>query len=573
MGQMMLLPTNLEELIPENHLVRVISRFVDRMDLSALEAKYKGGGTSSYHPKMMLKVYLYAYTQKTYSSRRIAKSLRENIHFMWLSGNNRPDHRTINYFRGRMLAGVIEPIFASLLKLLEEEGYIKLEEYFVDGTKMEANANRYTFVWAKNIQRYEKQLKEKVGKLFEEIEKLNQAEDAEYGERDLEEMGEGRSINSEKLVQRVQELNEQLKSIKQVDQEQPPKDEPPPGRGGQPELLPGQDQHPREDKGQADAQLSKVIANKLKELKQDLAEDPNNKILKKAVKQIEEDYLPRAQKYESQTALLAGRNSYSKTDPDATFMRMKDDHMRNGQLKPAYNIQTGTEGRFVVGFSVHQEVGDTSCLIPHLDKLKGWLGRLPNKVISDAGYGSEENYHYLESEQLGNYLKYASFHKEQKPRYRPDPFRAENMPYDPEQDQFTCPNGRVLNFLYTYHTKTKNGYLVEPRVYGCEDCQGCPLKEKCTRAAGNRRMKVNFQLWEYRRQARENLRSEEGQRLRKQRSIDVESVFGRIKVCWDFHRFLLRGMVKVTVEWGLLCLAHNLTKVWNALNGPKLVTE
>jgi transposase len=554
MGQMVLMPTNLDELIPENHLVRVIHQFVERIDLGLLEQKYKGGGTSSYHPKMMLKVYLYAYTQKIYSSRRIAKALRESIVFMWLSGNNRPDFRTINDFRGRILKGMIEDIFVALLEVLVEDGYIQLEDYFVDGTKIEANANRYTFVWAKNTKRYKQQLSEKVAGLLEKIEQINQAEDARYGDHDLEEVGEQGEIDREKLAARVGELNEQLK-VEPVEPEDEGKSEPPRGE-------------------QEPASLSQTIAAKLEEVKQALEAHPKEKDLKKVAQQLEKDYLPRAKKYEQQERNLAGRNSYSKTDPDATFMRMKEDHLQNGQLKPGYNIQIGTENQFVVGFSLHQQAGDTTCLIPHLEKLKNWLGRFPNNIGTDAAYGSEANYAYLAHENvLGNFLKYSSFDREQKPRYKPDPFKIENMTYDEHLDEFICPAGNRMRYLYTVHPKTKSGYQGAQRVYECQDCQGCWLKAKCTQAAEKRQVRANFQLWIYRNWARENLLSAKGQQMRSQRGIDVEAVFGRTKECWGFRRFLLRGLEKVTIEWGLLCLAHNLSKVWNALNGPKLVTE
>jgi transposase len=307
MGQMVLLPTDLEELIPENHLVRVVNEFVERMDLASLEAKYVGGGTSSYHPKMMLKVYIYAYTQKVFSSRRIAKALRESIPFMWISGNNHPNFRTINYFRGQILKGKIEEIFSAVMILLVEGGYIKLEDYFVDGTKIEAKANRYTFVWAKSTEHYQKQLAEKVAALFEEIEQINAAEDARYGEKDLEEVGEAGRIAPEKLTQQVNELNERLKSkpdeTKAQPEDKPPDDDPPQTGGGQ-------------------RLLSEVIEDKIQEVKQALSENPKNKPMAKAARLLEKDFLPRAKKYEEQKDKLAGRNSYSKTDTDATFMRM-----------------------------------------------------------------------------------------------------------------------------------------------------------------------------------------------------------------------------------------------------------
>lgn len=551
MGQIVLLPTNLEELIPENHLVRVVNAFVERMELGALLEKYKGGGTSSYHPKLMLKVIVYAYSQQIYSSRRMAKALRESVPFMWLSGLSQPDFRTVNRFRGEILKGIIEEVFLALLKLLIGEGYVKLEDYFVDGTKIEANANRYTAVWAKNTARYEKQLAEKVSKLMETVEQLNQAENEQYGDKDLAEMGENGPVNEQKLVEQVTQLNEQLRNQAKVEQAEPA---PPETRTETP----------------AGSGLEKQIEGHLAAVQQAVEAHPAEKRLAKVARTLREDCLPRARKYAQQRQRLAGRNSYSKTDQDATFFRMKEDHRRGSQPKPAYNLHLCTEKQFVVNFSVHQQAADTTCLIPHLEQLKSRLGRLPGKVNSDAGYGSEENYAYLEQEQVGNYLKYASFDREQKKRFTPNPFHVDSLPYDAERDVFTCPAGKPMDYLRTEHRHSDNGFPIELRVYSGADCSACPLKEKCTRAAGNRLIRVSFRLRQFRKQARDNLLSAEGQRLRKQRGMDVEPVFGHVKEDRGFRRFLLRGLRKVTVECGLLCLAHDLLKVWSCENEKNL---
>ncbi|MDP2735020.1 MAG: IS1182 family transposase [bacterium] len=499
MGQLQL-PTDLETLIPPNHLVRVVHDAIEKMDLSPLLKQYKGGGTSSYHPKMMLKVLVYAYTQRIYSSRRIAKALRENIHFMWISGNSRPDFRTINRFRGEVMRGIMEQVFASVLELLIEEGYVKLEHYFLDGTKIEANANRYTWVWAKSTRRYKQKLQENVKKLLDEIEQVNEEENEEYGDRDLEELGEDGPIDAEKLEKKIRELNERLKG------------------------------------------------------------DPEDKKLAKAVKKMREDYLPRQKKYEEQEKKFKGRNSYSKTDEGATFMRMKEDHMKNGQLKPGYNVQIGTENQFVVGYSVHQRPGDSGCLVPHLKGLKAQLGRLPKKVIADAGYGSEENYAYLDDEGAEAYVKYNTFHLEQKKRKK-DRFRAASFPYDETRDEFICPADKRLTYQWTQPYQTENGFQTELRFYECEDCGGCELKAQCTRAVGNRRIQVSFRGRELRDRAGRNLLSEQGMVLRSKRPVEAESVFARLKHNWGFRRFLLRGKEKVEVEWGLLCIAHNMAKM------------
>jgi hypothetical protein len=284
--------------------------------------------------------------------------------------------------------------------------------------------------------------------------------------------------------------------------------------------------------------------------------------LAKGIQQLAEEYLPRLRKYEEQETILAGRNSYAKTDHDATFMRMKDDHLQNGQLKAGYNIQIGTEEQFVVGFSVHQRPGDPGCLIPHLKETKAQRGgQQPKRAVADSAYGSEENYAYLEQEQIEAYVKYNTFHQETKPRHKPNPFAAETMLYDKDKDTFTCPNGKRLHYKAIHRYRTDNDFLSERRIYVCEDCRQCPLKQQCTKAEGNRQLRVSFRLWQYRAQAKEKLLSEPGKTLRKQRSTDVETVFGRIKQDWGFRRFLLRGLEKVKAEWGLLCIAHNLAKL------------
>ena len=556
MGQMVLLPVDLEEEIEPNHLVRVVNAAIEKMDLRVVYEQYKGGGTSSYHPKMLLKVLIYAYSQQIYSSRKIAKALRENIYFMWLSGNSHPDFHTINRFRGVVVKETITEIFAAVLQILVEGGYVKLENYFVDGTKLEANANKYSFVWAKNTKRYKEQVQGKVAELLERIEQINAAEDAKYGEYDLPERGGNKPLDAAQLEAKINELNERLRHM-------PAEGEPadPPSAGDAPEAN-----QALSSAGRA-TDLAQPISTpsgteKKKGDKRKQRHKSKAQQLAKGIQQLAEEYLPRLKKYEAQEAILGERNSYAKTDPDATFMRMKDDHMQNGQLKAGYNIQMGTEAQYVVGFSVHQRPGDPGCLIPHLEETKAQRGgQQPRNVVADSAYGSEENYAYLEQAGIAAYVKYNSFHQETKSRPKPKRFAAEHMPYDEAQDAFTCPSGQLLHYKATWRYRSDNGYGSERRVYQCADCSQCPLKEKCTKAQGNRQIQVSFRLRQMRVRAKALLLSEQGVAVRKQRSIDVETVFGRIKQDWGFRRFLLRGLEKVKTEWGLLCIAHNLAKL------------
>ncbi len=549
MGQLVLLPVNLEEEIEPNHLVRVVNGAIEKMDLRVVYEQYKGGGTSSYHPKMLLKVLIYAYTQQVYSSRKIAKALRENIHFMWLSGNNQPDFRTINRFRGEVVKETIGEIFSAVLEILIEGGYVKLENYFVDGTKIEANANKYSFVWAKNTQRYKERVQAKAAEVLGEIERINAAEDAEYGEEDLPERGKSQAINAEELEKRIQELNERLRQKSQ-------------GEAATEAPTTQEDREAQAAATEEGAESPKAKQDKRQKSKSKPRHKSKAQQIAAKIQELREECLPRLHQYEQQEAILGKRNSYSKTDHEATFMRMKDDHMRNGQLKAGYNVQIGTEDQFVLGYSVHQRPGDPGCLIPHLEETRQQRGgRQPKAITADSAYGSEENYDYLEKAGIEAYVKYNTFHQETKPRHKPNPYAADNMPYDENRDVFTCPNGKLLPYKATHRHRTDNHYESQRRVYECEDCSQCPLKAQCTKAEGNRQVTVSFRLRQMRAQAKEKLLSEQGTVLRKQRSIDVETVFGRIKQDWGFRRFFLRGLEKVKAEWGLLCIAHNLAKL------------
>ena len=390
------LPMDIDTLIPENHMVRVVDRAIESMNTKPLFDLYPGGGTSAYNPVMMLKVIVYAYADKIYSSRRIAKATRENINFIWLTGNTPLDFMTINRFRSERLKGIIDEVFTEVVALLLREGYIKFENYFLDGTKIESSAGKYSWVWGKNTRRFKENLKRKVREHLKAINLMEQEESDAYGGSDLPEMGNGKPINSDSI---------------------------------------------------------REAAAKIDEL---LSEDPGNRELKKARKAIAKDYLPRMEKYEKQEEILESRRSYSKTDTDATFMRMKEDHMKNGQLKPGYNVQMGTENQFVTGYSIHQKPGDTSCMKPHLESLKELHGRLADTIIADAGYGSEENYEYLEAEQIEHYVKYNTFHKEKSKKWQKDILRVQNWLYVEKNDEYLCGNGRYFVFLYEKNQRSDN---------------------------------------------------------------------------------------------------------------------
>ncbi len=346
--QNLLLPPGLDELIEEHHPVRVVSEVVDRLELSGLIGKYKPGGTSSYHPRMMLKVLIYGYLCNIYSSRKLESALKENIHFMWLSGMSRPDHNTLNRFRSQRLNDEIKTIFSQVVLLLEAEGYVSLKTTFVDGTKLESRANRYTFVWGRAIKRN----KERISQQLEELWQYTQ----EVAREELQDATniEFTPIDAEKVEEVITRIDATLKK--------------------------------------------KKIPTKVRQ----------------KIRYAKKNWPSNLRKYHEQEKHLTNRNSYSKTDTDATFMRMKDDHMRNGQLKPAYNLQISTSNQFILHYSTHQHPTDFKTLIPHLEGFKAAYNKLPKELVADAGYGSQENYLFLQGQNVEAYVKYNYFDKDWK---------------------------------------------------------------------------------------------------------------------------------------------------------------
>lgn len=492
--QPVLFPENIFDKIPQNHPVRIVNQVVDELDISSIISQYKGGGTSSFHPRMMIKVLFYSYLSNVYSCRKIEKALHENIHFMWISGNSTPDFRTINYFRGKRLKGEIQKLFADVVRMLHELKYVSLDVQYIDGTKIESAANKYTFVWRGSVEKYKAKLEDKIQSVLDEIDSQTKEDSKEINKQEAP-----RTIDSKELKAKLAELNSKLKE--------------------------------------------------------------SSKTTQKQLAKLQEEHLPRLEKYERQLETMGDRNSYSKTDPDATFMRMKEDHMKNGQLKPAYNPQISTENQIITHFTIHQTPGDTTTLKSHLNSFKDTYGKQSKTVVADAGYGSEENYEFMENQGVEAFVKYNFFHKEQKRKMKNNFFLAQNLYYNPEKDYFVCPIGQHLNKIGQGKRTSANGYVSTVTYYQATRCEGCPLRGQCHQSKTERRIEVNHRLKELKQKAKERLMSEEGLEHRSKRPIEVEAVFGQLKLNNKFNRFTLRGLEKVEIEFGLMALGHNLRKM------------
>ena len=497
--QVMLLPPSLDELIAINHPVRVVDEVLSKIDIQPLVRQYKTGGTSSYHPGMLLKVLVYAYINNIYSSRKIEEALQQNIHFMWLSGMSTPDHNTINRFRGERLKEPLKKIFTQVVQLLAAEGLLSLKELYTDGTKIEANANRYTFVWGNAIITNKEKMKLQLEDLWKYAQGVAASELDDTDPDDFD------KIDKQKVEQTIAQIDAALK----------------------------------------DKPVSKQIKQKLNYAKK---------------------HWPAAlDRYEQQEKILGEhRKSYSKTDTDATFMRMKEDHMKNGQLKPGYNLQVSSNNQYITNYSIHQATTDSTTLPEHFNDFKQHHHSTPDVVTADAGYGSEENYQYLADQHITAYVKHNQFDREQNETIQSKkPFTADKLHYNKEQDYYVCPMGQHMENKGTYNKVTTTGFIQTVTKYQAKNCSTCPLNGTCHKSKSNRIIEINHHLNELKQQANQRLLSEEGIKKRKQRCWDVEPVFANIKNNHGFKRFMLRGKQKVTTETGLLALAHNLRKKSN----------
>lgn len=251
----------------------------------------------------------------------------------------------------------------------------------------------------------------------------------------------------------------------------------------------------------------------------------------------------------------------SKTDPDATFMRLKEDHMKNGQLKPAYNVQVSSNNQYIVNYSLHQQSTDTTTLIAHLKQHISTYKEKPFNITADAGYGSEQNYQWLESRRITAFVKHNQFDRQQHKRKKEKkPYSVDKLVYNEHTDQYLCPKDKPMHNIGSYTRSTKAGYKQTITKYETESCKYCRLRELCHQSKGNRVIEVNHNLNRLKSKADKRLKTTRGIAKRKQRCWDVESVFANIKQNHHFRRFMLRGIEKVEIETGLLALAHNLRK-------------
>jgi len=486
-----------ENLIPENDSVRLLNNICDNLDYTKLMSTYsKRGRQQTTNPVTLFKIIVYGNTDGKYSSRDLETACKRDINYKWLlNGEAAPNHNEIARFRSGRLVYVMEDLFSQLTLELEKLGEIKFKHLFIDGTKIEANANRYTFVWKKSTGKYSLRLEKNIEKLIEAV-----------------------NIKYCKFYTKETELNEILQFLT----------------------------------SKKKAGFVYGRGKKKSELRCEI-ETLNG-------------YIAKREKYTKYNQTFCGRNSFSKTDNDATFMRVKDDHMRNGQLKPGYNVTLGVEGEYIAGVNVSAERSDQLTMKPLLERMHQNYDKRHETVTMDAGFESEENYTYFEDKpDCIAYIKPQNYERSKTKEYKNNMSLRENMPYDKDNDEYTCQNGKKLKAVYVGKRKSDNGFESEVTYYECESCECCQFKKQCTKAKCNKKLQVSKKFILQREQSLNNITSELGIQLRINRSIQAEGAFGVLKQDYGFRQFLLRGNKKVFTEMLLRAFGYNINKLHNKI--------
>ena len=487
---------NSEFSLPENAPVRLTSAQLEELDYEKLYRTYSARGRKSkVDPRVMFKVMVYGYQCGIYSSRKLEEACEYRIDFKWLlDGESAPDHATFARFRTGRCGEAVEDLFYQYVKLLEKQGETDHETVFVDGTKLESCAGRYTFCWRGSV---------------------------------------------EKRLEKVREKVSQLTGLKK--------------RQALQEYLEQQRRH------------LVFVHGKGKRKSED----------QRRWEELEALY-KRWEEYESSLEIMGeSRNSYSKTDPDATFMRMKDDHMRNGQLKPAYNVQIAVNSEYITGVDVFSNRTDFGTFVPFLKRLQRHHSAKYKEVTADAGYESLENYLFLEENGQVSFIKPANYEAQKTKKFKQKVGRIENMAYDAEEDCFTCAEGRKL-LLRRESSELLNGHFVTTAHYRCESCKDCPRRSVCCQAKDIEKPKeviLKKTFWEKRAESQKNITTERGIYLRMCRSIQVEGAFALLKNDFGFRRFLTRGKRNVRTELFFLSMAFNLKKLWMKRENGRLKTH
>ena len=461
-------------------------------------------GRIRYNPINMLKTVLFGFMTSGYMSlRELEDSCKVNIRFIYLMDNERPYHRTFGYFINEVLADSIEDIFNDINKKIFNEEKVDLNHLYIDGSKFEANANKYSWVWKKATEKSRYRLYEKITILLNEINDTFVWSGLEI------------QTNTEYVPDELNEIISRYAAVWEID------------------------------------------ANSFSHGK------GHRKTLQQRQYEKLQEYTAKLEEYIEKVSICGPeRNSYSKTDHSATFMRIKTDYMGNDQLLPTYNVEVGVADEYIAVVDVNQYRSDMDCFIPLMEQFYKIYGFYPKYPTADSGYGSYNNYIYCEQHGMEKYMKFPMFKKEtEDKKYHEDPFRAVNFEVDKE-GRLKCPNGKVFHLSYRQLVRG-NQYGRQEKIYICEDCSGCPYATQCKKTDKNRTIKINRELTAIHQDVIQNLESIHGSLLRMNRYIQAEGTFGIMKNNRWYKRIVRRGIESVRLEIFLVSIGKNLYKYHN----------
>ena len=497
------MPIEISRIIEISDPVYSFCEIMDGIDLKKyLAVKESKTGRKRYNPEILLKIILFAFMENGYASvREIEKYCKTDIRYMWLlDGRKAPSFMTIDNFMREDLSVCISDIFTEINSHIFTKEKVDLNHVYIDGTKISANANKYSWVWKKSSVKNRQKTFEKVTVLLKQINEKIAGYGVKFG------------IRSEYAIEYLEELLQHYVKLIGIKPES---------------IIRGRGHHKT---------IEQRYYDKLSE------------------------YTETLKRYATHIRICGEeRNSYSKSDHDATFMRMKKDYMGNDQLLPGYNIQLGICDEYIAVCDVKQYASDMDCFQPLMEKFYETYGKYPEYPVADAGYGSFNNYLYCEEHGMKKYMKFTMFKKESEDeKYRDDPFRAVNFKVG-ENGNPVCPNGKEFTFLYKRPVRG-NKYGRTEELYQCEDCENCPYRERCHTSEKNRIVRINEELTGFHKEVLNNLNSIQGAFLRMNRSIQAEGAFGTIKWNKSYQRIRRRGLKSVIFEISMISCGFNLHK-------------
>ena len=457
-------------------------------------------GNQGYDPNMMLNVVLYAFMNKIPSLRELEQLCKYDIRYMWMADNETPSFMAFQRFISTQLNASIKSIFYDVCRRLIELDNIDTSVLYIDGTKIEANARKNSFVWKKAILSNRSKLFDKTRSAIRSLNHLTASSFDEKSTYKSHEIG----VICDYIMKLICDNG--------VD------------------IVYG--------KGKRKHYLQKEYDQML-------------------------DFYIKLMRYEEMLEICGERNSYSKTDHDATMMNMKYDYYnKTGVFKPGYNLQIGTSDGYVLHADIFPNPGDTKTFIPFMESYKKEYRYYPKWPVGDAGYGSYENYMFCIVNNMELGLKYNYYSKKNEPSFKKKIYNSINFTTDKNGFK-VCPQGHSFSTLEKESWDDRGKYLQISSVYSCGMCNGCPVKDSCTKAHKKRKLTVNHILDEMHAKVDENLSTAKGKEMKKQRSIQTEGAFGVLKYDYGYERIRRRGMDNARTELLLILLGFNLRKYHN----------